>query len=238
MVRSSDFVAAVILGILFTLTSCGKDKDNKELTQFVTHEAQEQNDQGIYNAVIMPLNTSVAGHASGSFEIKIDGDDFVVESYVYGVAPGVKHFQNIMTTSACPNESADRNKDGIIDIVEAMNVTGQVLLPLDSDLNSQLSGMSFGPIANSDGQYYYKRSTTLSNILSDLYDLDPDPTDIYHKLMPGQNLFLNNRVILIHGVKSTTHLPSTVATVGELSPEQMLPVACAKIIRTAFSEGR
>lgn len=237
MKKKLKLISAILINAcLLSLMSCGKDSGSTKNTTLVTQEEQEQDDQGIYRAVLLPINSDVAGTTTGTVEIRIEGDDFSVESSIAGSPAGVKHFQNIMMSTACPDMSVDKNSDGLIDFKETLSLTGPILIPLDSDLNTQLDGMSYGPIANSAGIYVYRRSTTLSQILSDLGALDPDPTDLVTKLPLGQNLNLSGRVILIHGVRSSEKLPDSVATVGEASRELMLPIACGKLVRVN-SEG-
>lgn len=232
MKKKSDLISAILINAcLLFLVSCGSDSGGTKNTTFITQEEQEQDDQGIYRVVLLPLNSEVSGTTTGTIEIRIEGDDFSVESSVSGAPAGVKHFQNIMTSTSCPEMAHDSNNDGLIDIKETFSHVGPVLIPLDSDLRSQLDGMNYGPIANNNGFYFYKRSTTLSELLSDLGSLDPDPTDAVTKLVPGQNLNLAGRVIIIHGVGTSAKLPDSVETLGEASKEVMLPIACGKIFR-------
>lgn len=231
MKKNSKLVASLLIGTsLLTLVSCGSDdSDSSRSTRL--REEQQQDDQGIYRAVLSPLNSSVAGNVSGTIEIRIEGDDFVAISSGSGAAAGEKHLHNITLSSTCPTQASDVNGDTYVDIVESFTRTGQILIPLDSDLSNQLDGITYGPIANASGNYYHRRSTTLTDLLNDLRSPDPDTQDSIVKLPEGQNLNLTNRVILVHGVKRSSNLPDTVATIGDLSAEQSLPIACGKLVR-------
>lgn len=228
--KNQKLVSTIFLGTcLFTLASCGGDSGGGGSSS--SRQEQQLDDQGIYRAVLKPLNSAVAGNTTGTVQIRINGDDVVVESNVIGAPAGVKHLQNITTATACP--TTDTNGDSYIDIAEAQ---GKILIPLDSDLSEQLDGMDFGPIANGSGSYVYRRSTTLSMMLADLRAFDPDPLDPVVKISAEQDLNLDGRVLIVHGVDSSTNLPDTVATTGSLTKEQSLPIACAQLVRITSEE--
>lgn len=223
---STILVGACLLGVV----ACGSDDDNDD----VVIQQEQQQDEGTYRAVLSPLNTSVAGETAGTVEVVISGDNVSVKSSVTGSPRGVKHRQNIMVGSACP--TADTNADTFIDIPETVATTGQILIPLDSDLSEQLNGIDYGPIANGSGNYVYRRSTTLTRMLADLNSPDPDTTDAIEKLPLGSNLNLDGRVVLIHGVARSTNLPDTVGSVGDLEAEDALPIACGTLVRVVQEE--
>jgi hypothetical protein len=232
--KQRKFFSTILIGTcLLTLASCGNDNDDSSngSTGSGAREEQQLDDQGVYRAVLSPLNTNVAGNTSGTVEIRVEGDEVIAESNVTGAPAGVKHLQNITFSSACPAENADVNNDSFVDAAEAAVSTGPILIPLDSDLSDQLNGMSYGPIANSAGMYFYRRSSTLSNILGDLRSVDPDITDPVIKLSPEQDLNLANRVVVVHGVASSANLPGTVTSYGDLPASQTLPIACGKLVR-------
>ena len=227
--KNQNLVSTIFLGTcFFTLASCGGGGGSNASS---SRQEQQLDDQGIYRAVLKPLNSSVAGNTTGTVEIRINGDDVVVESNVVGAPAGVKHLQNITTAASCP--TVDTNGDTFIDIAEAQ---GQILIPLDSDLSEQLDGMDFGPIANGSGSYVYRRSTTLSLMLADLRAFDPDPLDPVVKISAEQDINLSGRVLIVHGVESNTNLPDSVATKGSLTKELALPIACGQLVRITSEE--
>lgn len=223
---------ALIFSSLIFMTACGSDSASSSNSKTLQGQVEEkQDDQGVYRVVLNPLNPDYAGEASGTFAIKIQGDDVIVESNLSNAQAGVKHLQNILVGTQCPENSADLNEDSVIDITEVFKVSGKVFLPLDADLSEQLSGIDFGPIANTSGNYIYRRSTTLSELLSDLRLPDPDVLDYVLKLAPENDLNLAGKVILITGLSEETALPESVSGVGALSAHQAFPVACGKISR-------
>ena len=236
MINSSSLLSSFLIGtFVFTLVSCGSDDKNSS-TAFEQRQEQQQDDEGIYRAVLKPLNSKVAGEASGTIEIRIKGDDVIVESNVIGTHSGIKHLQNIMTGTGCPEATSDQNQDSFIDFNEAMTSAGKILIPLDSNLSEQLTGIEYGPIANSSGSFSYRRSASLTDLLADLRAPDPDPVDVIEKLPLGDQLNLSGKVIIVHGIRGTSGLDQTVSTMMDLSPEQSLPVACGKLVRISNEE--
>lgn len=138
-------------------------------------------------------------------------------------ATSASHPQFIYTGSRCPTTGDDANGDGYVDVVEAMTASGQMLVPLDSDLRSQESGGNFPSGSN----YSYDESTSYQAMLADLRAVDEDTTDSIVKLGANEELNLGSRVVIIHGVPSSTTLPPTVQGINGLSPQQTLPIACA-----------
>lgn len=226
--KNNKIISSLLIGTcLITLASCGGDSGGSSGSS--AQQREQQDDHGIYRAVLKPINTSVAGETSGTVEIRIEGDDVIVSSNVAGAPAGVKHLQNVTMLASCPAPAAEGA------LVTAANA-GQILIPLDSNLSEQIAGMSFGPIANSSGSYVYKRSTSLTEMLADLRSADPDDTDAIVKLSPEDNLNLDGKVVIIHGVSSTAELPETVGTLGDLSPAQSLPIACGELVRITSEE--
>src|SRR5690606_32533264 len=120
---------------LILFTACGKAANDKSPRMMVSTDPQtgevdqttmeQQPDEGIYKAVLKPLNSALSGETTGTIEVRIEGDDFFVESRVAGSPIAVKHLQNIFSASKCPDETSDINQDGIIDIQEAISHTGK-----------------------------------------------------------------------------------------------------------------
>lgn len=231
--KSNVLSFLVSCSLLFTLASCGSDSDSgNDAGTATTEEQQTATEQGTYRAVLAPLNTAVAGTTSGTVEIIINEDTFKASSNIVGSPAGVKHLQNVMLASSCPDiASADVNADSFIDVTEILPSTGPLLVPLDSDLSAQLDGMDFGPISNGSGSYTYRRSTTFMDLMADIQAADPDPNDVLVKLSGAESLNLENRVVVIHGVDSSENLPDSVASIGTLSAQHTLPIACGRLVR-------
>lgn len=241
MNKSSSILLSLFLGAtLLSLGSCGGgggSSSRTSLSETQSSPEEEVSDEGIFRAVLKPLNTSLSHNTNGTLEIKVEDDSVSVRSTVTGAPAGVKHLQNIMVGTVCPDDSSDINGDLLVDIKEAMFRSGRLLIPLDSDLSSQLDGIDFGPIANGAGGYVYIRSTGYAQLLSDLKIQDPDPLDPIVKLPEDiSGLKLDGRVVLIHGVKSSPALPDTVSGVEAVPRELLMPIACGKLVRVAAEE--
>ncbi len=212
---------------LLLLASCGKSAEKGHHTSLVT--AQELSDEGRYRASLKPLNPGLGLQTSGTVEFLIEGDDLRISSRVSGAPALVKHYQHLLRGKSCP--VSDANGDGVLDFAETISASGPILIPIDSDLSNQLVGMDYGPIASSAGAFSYQRSTSLSSLLDDLTQPDPDRSDAVAKLTTGAPLSLDGRAVVILGLDSRERLPSTVA--GHLSepPELMTPIACGTLVR-------
>lgn len=231
MTKSHHLFSTLVLGTcLLGLASCGGGSGSSSNSGSSTQQ-EVLDDQGIYRAVLSPLNNSLAGETSGTVEIRIEADEFIVRNHIKGAPAGVKHLQNIMEAQVCPSMSHDANGDGIIDASEMLKSTGKILIPLDSNLSEQLLGIDYGPISNGRGNYIYRRSTGFSELLSDLQAIDPDPVDPITKLETGSALNLSGRVVVIHGVRSGTASADTVSSIRGLTNEQMMPIACGRLVR-------
>jgi hypothetical protein len=147
-------------------------------------------------------------------------------------ATATSHPQFIYTGSRCPTTSDDTNGDGYVDVVEAMAASGQMLVPLDSDLTAQDAGGTFPSGAN----YSYDESASYAAMLADLQLPDANTNDTIVKLGANEDLNVGKRVVIIHGVPSSTTLPPTVQGISSLSPQQTLPIACAVLTFASSSE--
>lgn len=165
--------------------SCGKDGGGSSSGKSTSRleEAQE----GTYKAILRPLNIQLSGFIpTGVAEIKIVDEQVEVKTLLDDDAR-VPHMQSIHIGKRCPNASDDKNKDGIIDMQEAIKASGNILVPLDSNLNSVDEGKGIYPMG---GGFTYQETTSLEKF--------------------GDDLKLNGRVVLIHGVAETTSLPARV----------------------------
>lgn len=229
-IKSAAFI--ILAASMFTLVSCGGGSGgSSSKNDDTTTELQEDDDQGIYRAVLSPVNSKFVPNISGTIEVRIEGDELVAESTVAGAPVGVKHLQNVMEGSSCPTEANDSNADGIVDIVEGVTSFGKILIPLDSNLSDQMLGIDFGPIANAAGAYVYRRSSSFAALMADLNSDDPDKEDNIVKLSSSQTLSLSRRVVIVHGVGRQAELPETTSTIGEAAKDQLVPIACGKLIR-------
>jgi hypothetical protein len=173
---------------------------------------------------------------SGLVNIGIKGDTLKADVQVRGLAPNTKEYQAVHTDSRCPTAADDTNKDGYVDVVEARAATGGVLFALSDQIGAPLPKPSPGPSPNptqkfptsdSNGNYSYTQSASLAALLESLRK--PGPNGEVPKLGPQEDLHLERRVVVIHGVPADTKLPPSVQGIGGYSPQQTLPVACGEL---------
>jgi hypothetical protein len=241
---SIKLMSALCILFLFVLASCGKSSGGsnrgasaptpvvqRPVTLPEEQKEEEKEDFGNYKVVLSPLNVPLAGSPFGEFNINVEKESVKVTGEMNGLYSGVRHFQVIHPNTTCPDEGADNNFDGVVDVNESRAVTGLDLVPLDSNLNSQYEGIHFGPISNEAGQYAYKRSAQYVAFYDDISALDFDPEDRFIKIGQGEKMKLSGRVLVIYGISENVAIPSTVGATGEFTAHQMLPIACGSIRR-------
>lgn len=197
-----------------------------------SQQQEEQQDEGVYQAVLAPLNSDVSLLATtGTVDIIIEGDEVKVSMTVNGSPVNITHLQHIHAGSSCPVAADDLNGDAYIDVIEGVPKYGPILIPLDADLASQNGGSANYPSASATGNYTYDEATSLTSMLADLRAPDPDLTDATVKLEAGELLNLAGRHIVVHGVSPLSNLPDTVASIGNIPSHVTLPIACGVITR-------
>ena len=181
---------------------------------------------GHFQAKFKTLNPHVNGTIPGSANFFRVNEK--IYAYVRLFAGGVRawHMQHVYTGGRCPTLTDDSNGDGFIDINEAEVVLGKILIPLDYDISSQISGRRFFPIADLSGYYHYERITRFNRFLEDLQSEDKEPNDDLIKLSPGEGLRLAGKTVLIQGVSENVDLPETVGTKGSFKSFKTLPIVC------------
>lgn len=211
--------------ILFCLlAACGKD-GTKKFTPGLDQLALQDDREGIYRAYLRPFN----GHETkGTVTVRMEHDEFVVREAISNSPANVMHFQYIVS-GKCPTMDSDLNADGFVDMSEAMSSLGKILIPLDSNLDSQLAGSDFGPIANPAGAIVYNRRGSVSKMLADLYEIDPSSEDHLGKLEPEEKLILKGKSVVILGTKM--NLPETVVPFAGMDQQASLPIACGEFSR-------
>lgn len=211
---------------LFTLIACGSDDDDD--SSVVAQPEEQRPVEGAYQVNLMPLNSNVVGEGvRGVALINVHDDTFEVETEMEGVSSTV-HAQHIHAAAVCPTEADDTNGDGVVDVIEGVPSYGPILVPLDNNLASQSAGTF--PFA-SGGNFTYEESTPLTQMIQALQQPDSDPNDAVVTLGADEDLDLDRRTIVIHGVAESTELPATVATIGDLEAYKSVPIACGVIER-------
>lgn len=233
------FVSMSLICGLCALTACG-NKSSSSTTPIAGKHPEvrpivekEEFDPGTYVAELYPVNRTLRDNLQGEVKltIKDQEDEFIAVVEVKGADSGIKHFQEILTGSECPSENEDTNFDGIIDAGEILAYSGNVLIPLDSKLQNQFEGMSYGPIANEEGYYLYRRSASYKSVLQDLKSFDDGPEDTLVKLAASEKMRLVHKVVVVYGVSAEVELPETVKSKSDRSLHESIPLLCGKLKR-------
>lgn len=234
--RYKQLSALILWTLLLTLVACGSDNDvdNNSNAPQEERSAPAPTLEGNYEVTLTGLNSQAGGNVSGDGTISIQGDEVVMRINLNNAPAFVEHEQHIHLGSACPTISNDDNNDGFLDAVEAANVSGKVIIPLDADLDSQESGMTTYPRANSLGNYRWTERTSLSLLTSDLRAPDTNVEDDVVKISSDQEFTLEGRVVEVHGVSPIVELPETVQPAHDRHAK--LPIACGLIRRVVAGE--
>jgi hypothetical protein len=178
-----------------------------------------------YVAELHALNTKATGmQTAGEARFTIVGDSLTISVTARHVPPDMMHLQHFhgFTTSqnaTCPTAAADANHDGVIDLMETEPTSGTTMVPFTSDPVSMEIVTDSYPKASADGTYQYRKTVSLSALEA-----------AFAKAFDGQKLDLARRVVIIHGVPSTTTLPASAASLGKIPAQVTVPIACGKIV--------
>lgn len=217
--KPRTILSSAFLIILSLLTSCGKSSDptSNRSEEQIDHSVIQQKAEGSYRALLRPFNNHLNGFLpSGIAEIEVRGDQITVKTLLDDDAR-VVHMQSIHIGHRCPITARDdKNGDSYVDIKEMEAITGEVLIPLDGNLNSAEEGAGQYPMGRG---FTYIKTASLSKLAGDV------------KSRTGQNLNLEGRVVVIHGVDPRTKLPETFAVKDGLTAQASAPIACGILKR-------
>ena len=232
----TQFISLVLGASLMTAMISCTDESFHPAQNKTSNQLEESQLEGRYEVKFSPLNSSVSGITTGKAKIRIIADKISVSVDITDSPSKALHSQFIFTASECPTEIHDINNDGFIDQVEAAKVLGSILIPLDGDLNSQDQGEAYFPWSDSLGNYSYYQEGEFSSMLADLRAPDLNLQDEIIKLIPGNNLKLQGKVIVIEGVSQDDYLPGSIQSIGSNSDRKSLPIACGIIKRTLLED--
>ena len=226
------YVSSILMtSALICLVACGNEQtksSHPSSQSFLLSEA------GQYEATLSPMNEHLAGSVEGKARVRIKGDDITFEVKVSGTRGSIKHAQYIHVAEACPTLASDENKDGIIDAQEGMKSFGPAVIPLDTMLRTQSEGDSTFPASDFSGDYYYRQSVTMAELMFDLTAKDPDPKD--HMIKLRSSLGLAGRQVVIYGVADAAELPESVRAFHGKTKQASLPIACGSFVKIAADD--
>ncbi|MGP1666407.1 MAG: hypothetical protein ACTS5I_10975, partial [Rhodanobacter sp.] len=88
----------------------------------------------MYVAHLHPMNTQVTGSkAGGEARFVVNGDTLAISIDAHGLASNMMHLQHFHgfadnRQASCPTAAADRNGDGIIDLIETEPMAGTTMV--------------------------------------------------------------------------------------------------------------
>jgi hypothetical protein len=180
----------------------------------------------IYVAHLHPLNTKVTGlETTGEARFSIAGDKLTISVNAQKLPPNMMHLQHFHgfkdnRDATCPTEAADKNHDGIIDLIETEPTSGTTMVPFHDDPVSMEIVRDTYPKAGADGTFQYQKTVSLKDLEA-----------AFAKAFGDKELDLDRRVVFIHGILPSTKLPASVASLGTIPAQVTLPIACGKIER-------
>ncbi|MBA2405886.1 MAG: hypothetical protein H0V66_14005 [Bdellovibrionales bacterium] len=225
--------------ILPLIGSCGKSSSGNGQQREEEPEGSVDGStiDGMYQAKFETLNPHINGTIPGSLTLFRKDDKLMTYVRLFAGQPRAWHMQGIYMGKRCPTMADDTNKDGTVDVVEAMNVVGKMIIPLDSNMNSQNAGKNFFPLADLSGYYHYERISSFKRLFADLRTEDLDADDNVVKLTADEKFTWERRVVMVHGVTEETVLPETVVGLGRRRAFQTLPITCGIINKVLVDPG-
>lgn len=220
-----QIIGAILL--LFLVTACGKSNSNAGLP-IQKEQAIPVNltsAAGLYMARFQTLNPLVNGSIPGSATVKREADKFYAYVKIYGSAPHTWHQQNVYEGRRCPTMSDDKNGDGYIDIEEARLVLGNVVIPLDSNINTHALGRNVYPVSDATGTYFYERVSSVRKMTKDLINDNKSSSDTI-RIDPAKGFDIEGRAVVIQGTASDVYYPATVNSNEGRPAFQTMPIAC------------
>lgn len=192
-------------------------------------EAGAQTSAMVYRAELAPLNAGeTKSRASGEAIFSISGDQMTIRVQVSGASPNMMHLQHFhgfatkAETARCPTSSADRNGDGVVDLIETEPLAGTTLVPFNNDPVGMTIATDTYPAADANGFYVYEKTVPFKAL-----------QEAFGRKFPGHALDLDRRVVFIHGVPASTSLPKSVASLGDIPAQVTIPIACGEIRKAA-----
>lgn len=196
------------------------------------------NIQGVYLATFKTLNPQVVGTIAGSAQFRRIDDSIWAFVRLFAGSPDTAHFQNVHSGSRCPTvPEDDKNADGYIDIKEALAVVGPVIIPLDADISSQLSGNSLWSKGFPNGSYEYMNDTSFVKFFADLKEADENTRDNIAKIANDVPFEVTGKVFMVQGVGKEKVLPASVASLPRYASIQTLPIACGVYLPAPMESG-
>lgn len=179
----------------------------------------------VYTADLNSLNQGITNQpASGSLTITVRGDSATIELSVSSLAPGMMHLAHLHgykdgSEASCPPvPEADKNDDGIVDLIETRDYSGITMIPFHDDPVSLEIKTETYPVADERGNFSYSKVVSvkeLSAAVKNKFGIEDFSFDKF--------------VLYVHGVSEEIALPGSVESLPDVPAMVTLPVACGEL---------
>ena len=173
--------------------------------------ASAQEPAAAYTAQLAPVPLNGADGATGTYTVKLNGNEATITGQVSGLAatfmnapyPHVQHIHG-GANGVCPTASADTNGDDVLNTVEGQPSYGGILTTLSVSGDTTPAAGTNVEIAPSGASFNYSRTIKLDDATMD-------------------SLAKGTAVIVVHGLDPSSAAPAATSSPSELVPS--LPLA-------------
>jgi hypothetical protein len=179
----------------------------------------------IYTATLMPMNAHAShGEVRGKALVTVSGPDVTFELQAEGLSPSMMHMAHLHgfagdRNATCPGAQADVNGDGVVDLLETEPSSGVTMIPFNASPATLKIASDTYPMASKEGRISYHQQLSLAGLTSAM-------STAFNGAAPN----FADRVIFLHGVPSTAHLPETAGSLPGVPPQVTIPIACGKLV--------
>lgn len=179
----------------------------------------------IYTATLMPMNAAAANaEVRGKAVVTVSGADVTFELQAEGLPPSIMHMAHLHgfasdRNATCPGAQADVNHDGVVDLLETEPTSGVTMMPFNAQPAALKIASDTYPMASDEGRVAYRQQFSLAALSRAM-------STEFNGASPG----FADRVIFLHGIPTTAHLPKTAASLPGVPAQVTIPIACGKLV--------
>ena len=180
-----------------------------------------------YYAELTPLNADkigVSAHGQAEFEVDEEKNNLHIKIEMFNTPKNIEHWQHFHGfpdgQDATVATMTDAGEDGWVDLLDTEDKSGTTMVPFDAQPAKMDIANNTYPVADNEGHYLYEKDVPLNELNAN-----------FEKVFPGAQLDLDKRVVYIHGVPKSLHLPNTVkGKINDTYDQHVtLPIAVGKI---------
>lgn len=189
--------------------------------------ANRQVEVRTFTGDISTINKEANGgtDVTGTVSVRVEGDLMRITVKAEGLAGDMMHLQHLQTSQTgeetnCPDENADKNNDGIIDVTEVTDESrGFRIIPLNMGPSTLQVNVDTYPRSNINGELQFQRTVSLDSLRSAV------------KQEYGmEGLDFTRFTYIIQGVNpEAKNIPASTQSVANVPTYASIPVGCAKL---------